>query len=131
MAVSIEDILLARAQQDEQGQMSTGTAGSIGATAGGILGMVVGQPVHNAGVLINKMNGRQPNRVKPGVRMAGGLVGAILGGALGAGARESMMSESPAARMLAKIQAQGELSYADQQQLENILADTYSNALGM
>lgn len=131
MAVSIEDILLARAQQDEQGQMSTGTAGSIGATAGGILGMVAGQPVHNAGVLINKMNGRQPNRVKPGVRMAGGLVGAILGGALGAGARESMMSESPAARMLAKIQAQGELSYADQQQLENILAETYSNSFGM
>ena len=131
MAVSIEDILLARAQQEEQGQMSTGTAGSIGATAGGILGMVAGQPVHNAGVLINKMNGRQPNRIKPGVRMAGGLVGAILGGALGAGARESMMSESPAARMLAKIQAQGELSYTDQQQLENILADTYSNTLGM
>ena len=131
MAVSIEDILLARAQQDEQGQMSTGTAGGIGATAGGILGMVAGQPVHNAGVLINKMNGRQPNIVKPGVRMAGGLVGAILGGALGAGARESMMSESPAARMLAKIQAQGELSYADQQQLENILAETYSNSLGM
>ena len=30
--------------------------------------------------------------------MAGGLVGAILGGGLGAGARQSMMSESPAAR---------------------------------
>jgi len=130
MAVSLEDILLARAQQDEQGQMGTGTAAGIGATAGSILGMVAGQPVHNAGVLINKMNGRQPNRVKPGVRMAGGLVGAVLGGALGAGAREAMMSESPAARMLAKIQVQGELSYADQQQLENILSETYSNIVG-
>jgi hypothetical protein len=130
MAVSIEDILLARAQQDEQGQMGTGTAAGIGATAGSILGMVAGQPVHNAGVLINKMSGRQPNRVKPGVRMAGGLVGAVLGGALGAGAREAMMSESPAARMLAKVQTQGELSYADQQQLEDILADTYSNIVG-
>ena len=130
MAVSIEDILLARAQQEEQGQMGTGTAAGIGATAGSILGMVAGQPVHNAGGLINKMNGQQPNRVKPGVRMAGGLVGAVLGGALGAGAREAMMSESPAARMLAKIQTQGELSYADQQQLEDILTDTYSNIVG-
>jgi len=130
MAVSLEDILIARAQQDGQGQMDAGTAAGIGATAGSILGMVAGQPVHNAGVLINKMNGRQPNRVKPGVRMAGGLVGAVLGGALGAGAREAMMSESPAARMLAKIQTQGELSYAEQQQLEDILADTYSNIVG-
>jgi hypothetical protein len=130
MAVSLEDILIARAQQDGQGQMDSGTAAGIGATAGSILGMVAGQPVHNAGVLINKMNGRQPNRVKPGVRMAGGLVGAVLGGALGAGAREAMMSESPAARMLAKIQTQGELSYAEQQQLEDILADTYSNIVG-
>ena len=32
------------------------------------------------------MPGKQPNRIKPGMRMAGGLVGAILGGALGAGA---------------------------------------------
>ena len=69
--------------------------------------------------------------MKPGARMAGGLTGAILGGALGAGARQAMVSESPAARMLAKVQTQGELSYADQQALENILADTYSNTLGM
>ena len=34
--------------------------------------------------------------------MAGGLTGAILGGALGAGTREVLMNESPAARMLAK-----------------------------
>ena len=130
MAVSIEDILLARAQVDEQGQMGTGTAAGIGATAGSILGMVAGQPVHNAGVLINKMNGRQPNRVKPGVRMAGGLVGAVLGGALGAGAREAMIAESPAARMLAKIQTEGTLSYADQQQLQDILTDAYSKNIG-
>ena len=77
------------------------------------------------------MKGRQPNPVKPGVRMAGGLVGAVLGGALGTGARQMMIAESPAARMLAKVQTTGELSYADQQALENILADTYSNTLGM
>ena len=131
MAVSIEDIILARAQQDEANRPGIGTAASLGATGGALLGMVAGQPVHNAGVLLNKMSGRQPNRVKPGMRMAGGLVGAVLGGALGAGAQQAMIQESPAARMLAKIQTTGELSYADQQALENILTDTYSNTLGM
>ena len=131
MAVSIEDILLARAQQDEANRPSTGTAASLGATGGALLGMIAGQPVHNAGVLINKMSGRQPNPIKPGVRMAGGLVGAVLGGALGAGTRQAVMQESPAARMLAKIQTEGELSYADEQALQNILADSYSNTLGM
>ena len=58
-------------------------------------------------------------------------VSGALGGALGAGAQQAMIQESPAARMLAKVQTQGELSYADQQALENILADTYSNTLGM
>ena len=131
MAVSIEDILLARAQQDEANRPGIGTAASLGATGGALLGMVAGSPVHNAGVLINKMSGRTANPIKPGMRMAGGLVGAVLGGALGAGAQQAMISESPAARMLAKIQTQGELNYADQQALENILADTYSNTLGM
>ena len=131
MAVSIEDILLARAQQDASNKSGPGTAASLGATGGALLGMLAGQPVHNAGVLINKMAGRQPNPVKPGVRMAGGLVGAVLGGALGAGAQQMMIQESPAARMLAKVQTQGELSYADQQALENILADTYNSTLGM
>ena len=131
MAVSIEDILLARAQQDEANRPSAGTAASLGATGGALLGMMAGQPVHNAGVLINKMSGRTANPVKPGMRMAGGLVGAVLGGALGAGAKQMMIQESPAARMLAKVQTQGELTYADQQALENILADTYSNTLGM
>jgi len=131
MAVSIEDILLARAQQDEASRPSAGTAASLGATGGALLGMMAGQPVHNAGVLINKMSGRKANPVKPGMRMAGGLVGAVLGGALGAGAQQMMIKESPAARMLAKVQTTGELSYADQQALENILADTYSNTLSM
>ena len=131
MAVSIEDILLARAQQDEANRPSAGQAAGVGAAGGALLGMMAGQPVHNAGVLLNKMSGRKANPVKPGMRMAGGLVGAVLGGALGAGAQQMMIQESPAARMLAKVQTTGELSYADQQALENILADTYSNTLSM
>ena len=69
------------------------------------------------------------SRLKPGYRMAGGLVGAILGGALGAGAREIMIAESPAARLLARAQVNGEMTAADEKMLEDILADTYSNTL--
>ena len=131
MAVSIEDILLARAQQDEASRPKLGVATSMGAAGGAALGVLAGQQAHAAGRLVNRVFNRTPNPVKPGMRMAGGLVGAILGGALGAGTRQAMIQESPAARMLAKVQTQGELSYADSQQLENILADTYSNTLGM
>jgi hypothetical protein len=69
-------------------------------------------------------------RVKPGVRMAGGLVGAVLGGALGTGAAQAMQQESPAARLLAKLQIDGDLSYADKEALESVLTDTYSNIVG-
>lgn len=131
MAVSIEDILLARAQQDEADRPKLGTATSIGAAGGAALGVLAGQQVHGAGRLVNRVLGHKANPVKPGFRMAGGLVGAILGGALGAGTRQMMINESPAARMLAKVQTEGDLSYADQQALQNILADTYSNTLGM
>ena len=131
MAVSIEDILLARAQQDEAERPKLGTATSLGAAGGAALGVLAGQQVHGAGRLVNRVLNNKPNPIKPGFRMAGGLVGAILGGALGAGTRQMMIQESPAARMLAKVQTEGELSYADEQALQNILADTYSNTLGM
>ncbi len=131
MAVSIEDILLARAQQDEADRPKLGTATSLGATGGAALGVLAGQQAHSAGQLVNRVFGNKANPVKPGFRMAGGLVGAILGGALGAGTRQMMIQESPAARMLAKVQTEGDLSYADEQALQNILADTYSNTLGM
>jgi hypothetical protein len=59
--------------------------------------------------------------------MAGGLVGAILGGGLGMGARQMMIQESPAANMLAKMQAQGTLNPLDRNQLQSVLKDIYNN----
>ena len=67
------------------------------------------------------------NAVKPGMRFAGGLVGAILGGGLGAGIRQATMQNSPAATLLAKIQTGQELTPVETQMLENELATTYSN----
>ena len=68
------------------------------------------------------------NKVRPGARMAGGLIGAMAGGALGAGTAELVKRESPAARLIAKIQTQnGRLTSSDAAQLQEMLTDTYSN----
>jgi len=143
MAVSIEDILLAKAAQDRANQPSQDAAIAAGAVLGSMGGVVAGaapQAVSDtlgAGrrVLSRVLggSGQKPmgQRLKPGYRMAGGLVGAILGGALGAGAREVMIQESPAARLLAKAQVQGELSASDEKLLTDIVADAYSNTIGM
>jgi hypothetical protein len=143
MAVSIEDILLARATADEANRPTTEQAVVAGAMLGSAGGVAIGSLPHAGSRMVGGArrfvdralggSGEVPlgNRLKPGYRMAGGLVGAVLGGALGAGARQAMISESPAARMLAKVQVNGELSPSDERILEDILADTYSNTLGM
>ena len=143
MAVSIEDILLAKAAADEANRPSTENAIVAGSLLGSLGGVAAGSIPHAAAEvagsgrrLVERVlggSGEKPMgaRVKPGYRMAGGLVGAILGGALGAGARELMIQESPAARMLARIQTSGEMTAADEKMLEDILADTYSNTLSM
>ena len=143
MAVSIEDILLARAAADEANRPTTEQAVIAGSLLGSLGGVAVGAPLHAGSELVGSArrllgrtvggNGQKPfgQRLKPGYRMAGGLVGAILGGGLGAGARELMIQESPAARLLARAQVNGEMTAADEKMLEDILADTYSNTLGM
>ncbi len=124
MAVSIEDILMARAQQEEEQRMDPATSMILGAGLGGTAGVTVGG-------MGRRLNADGSIQGKTGRRMAGGLVGLILGGGLGPVARESMVSESPAGRMLAKLQTQGTLSHKDASALQDILADTYSNTLGM
>ena len=144
MAVSIEDILLARAAADEANRPSNNQAITAGAILGSLGGVAAGAVPHTASKamggakrLVDRTlgtgSGEIPfgTRAKPGFRMAGGLVGAILGGALGAGARQLMIEESPAARLLARAQVNGEMTAADEKMLEDILADTYSNTLSM
>ena len=152
MAPSIEDILLARAQQKEEERLSPEAAAIIGAGLGSSLGVT---GLHKGGKLINNIkdglaagqgltrNGlaagqalaRSPgqvlrNAVKPGPRFAGGLVGAILGGALGVGTRELMIQESPEAQFLAKIQMGQELSNPEVMELERLLTTAYNNTIG-
>jgi uncharacterized protein YcfJ len=137
MASSIEDILLAKAMADAESQVDPAVAMGGGAALGASLGVLAGQPLHMMGNSINGVKnkiqasrglppvGRNPLRAGP--RMAGGLVGAILGGALGAGARQMMVQDSPAATILARMQAQGTLNPMDRQQLESVLKDIYNN----
>ena len=125
---SVEDMLLLAAQQNAAEQQ-TAQGIPIGAAAalGGIGGAALGSIPHNTGRLLNKMRGHTPNRLKPGMRMAGGLVGAMGAAAIGKAAQMAIMGgeEDPAARLLAKAQV-GDLSDADIYAIENILTDQYS-----
>ena len=108
MASSIEDILMAKAMADAESRPDPAAAMGGGAAVGGVLGALPG---------IGGVRGR----------MAGGLVGTILGGGLGLGARQVMVQESPAAAILAKMQAQGTLNPMDRNQLQSVLKDIYNN----
>jgi len=132
MASSIEDILMAKAMSDAENRIDPGVAMGGGAAVGAALGALGGQVPHRIGTIFD---GNKPlnttadigRAFRPGFRMAGGLVGAILGGGLGAGVRNMMVQESPAANMLAKMQAQGSLNPMDQAQLQSVLKNIYNN----
>ena len=103
---SVEEILMAKAMADAKNKPDPAVAMGTGAGLGTAGGMMMGRGVRG--------------------RLAGGLVGAILGGGLGMGVRQMMIEESPAANMLAKIQAQGNLNPMDRMQLQAVLKDIYN-----
>ena len=133
---SIEDILRQRAAQDAQErQESQQLGGTLGAIGGSVLGVAGGAVPHTVGNLLRPKAVKEGLGIlsagRPGFRMAGGLVGALLGGVAGAGMANTVKNSSPAGELLAKIQATGELSVQDQMALETILADSYNKGPGM
>ena len=140
MAASIQDALLLQAQQDAANRENNGLAITAGALAGSAFGAGLGKFPHRKGQgqLLQRIADRtqipmapgQPFALRPGARMAGGLVGAIAGGLLGAGIQNIMMRESPAARYLAKIQMGEPLSTREVAELEDVLTGTYNNIIG-
>ncbi|MDA7436442.1 hypothetical protein N8654_02030 [Synechococcus sp. AH-601-B19] len=150
MNPDIEQILLAQAAREaEQGPrlsdvvaLGAGGGAALGAALGGIphaMGNGVNRaldvmaPIHpmtrgTNGALAQAREAKPRGRMfKPGFRMAGGLVGTILGGGLGAAMQQEAVSEpSGAGALLAKIQATGEVTAEDEMRLESVLRDAYT-----
>ena len=124
--LSAQEALMMQAAYDEQDRLQAqNTAGLLGATGGGLMGIAGGALPH---AVLGKKGG-----IRPGFRAAGGLAGAIVGGALGAGMASIMKSESPSARLMGKLQAGGDIDDYDRMQIANELASIYNNPskLGM
>ena len=130
--LSPQEALLFQAVKEEQAnQQAAEMATGGGAVGGALLGAGIGAVPHGLGNALNNLRGVQKKSIgrtlRPGFRMAGGLTGMILGGGLGAGTA-ALMKESPAARLLGKIQAQGgDIDEADEIALSQMLGDIYSN----
>ena len=135
--LSPQEALMMQAAYDEQDRLQAqNTSGLLGAAGGGLMGAAAGSIPHKIGSAVNALKGNPATgmrAMKPGFRAAGGLTGAILGGALGAGMASIMKSESPAARLMGKLQAGGDIDEYDRVQLANELASIYNNPskLGM
>ena len=143
MAASIQDALLLRAQQDAANRENNGLAITAGALAGTAAGLTMGRGIHRGGQLANKLKDRLAaaegltrsagqrarEAATPGGRMAGGLLGLLGGGYLGAAAQSAFIGQSDAGRYLAKIQMGDPLSPSELGELEDILAGTYNNII--
>ena len=126
MNPDIEKLLLAKAAQEAEQQPSLGPSIALGAGGGAALGGLLGTPVHALGQGIGSLR-KTNGPLKPGARMAGGLVGMILGGGLGAAMQQQAVGEpGSAGALLAKIQSQGGMSVQDQVVLEQVLRDAYT-----
>ena len=139
--MNLEDILAAKAYEDARAAEDLlNPAITVGAGGGALAGILMGQPVHSVGKAVNAGKDalaarqglsavRKPMRaLKPGARMAGGLVGAIVGGGLGVGIQRAAAAQNPAADMLGRIATGGELSEHDKDRLALYVAESYKNA---
>ena len=138
---SIEEILAYKAAEkaaEGEGMRDLGTV--LGATGGSLLGMMAGIPVHKAGNAVNSIRDslaarqglsavRNPLKaLKPGYRMAGGLVGMIVGGGLGNAIAAQAVAENPASELLAKLQVNGDLDVHEKMELEKLVGSYYRGA---
>ena len=136
---SLEEILAYKAAERAQEGDAAQNAGTVLVLlALHYLVMMAGIPVHKTGNAINAAKSmlgstqgaaapRNPLKaLKPGYRMAGGLVGMIVGGGLlGNAIAAQAVAENPASELLAKLQVQGDLDTADKMALENLVSSYY------
>ena len=137
---SLEEILAYKAAEQAEQQPNAIMGGTVlGATGGSLLGMMSGIPVHKAGNAVNQIRDslaakqglsapRNPLKaLKPGYRMAGGLVGLALGGVLGGGIARQVTENNPAAQLLAKLQVTGELNAQEAAALQEMVSQYYGS----
>ena len=132
--LSLEEALLLKAAQEEtEKQQSIQAASILGGAGGALLGRMGGAVPHQIGRAVNALRPRhEVNRYKPGFRAAGGLTGAILGGALGAGTAALMKQNNRPAQLLGNIQAKGSISSEEEMELAKLLSELYTDqARGM
>ncbi len=122
----IQQVLLAQAAQEAEEGPRLGDMVALGSGTGAALGALTGVVPHAVGRGVGHLRGTN-RMLKPGARMAGGLVGLIVGGGLGAGLQMQNANEvGPAGALLAKIQSQGGLMPGDEARLEAVLRDAYT-----
>jgi len=138
----MEQVLLAQAARDAEKYPNNEAATYGGAALGGLVGVGAGDLLHMDGRLgeqiadvvnpiYKEVDGKKVKQkrgshaLKPGPRMAGGIIGAILGGALGPSIRNEMIQTSPSAALLAKAQT-GTMTQSDVIALQQEMAKTYS-----
>ena len=106
---TVSELLLEQAIRDAQEKPDPAVAMGVGATGGALIGALAGTPAHMLGLGVNRLKAglnpqknagqtiaqKMQGRIRPGFRAAGGLVGAITGGALGAGMANAMRQSSP------------------------------------
>ena len=128
---TLQDILYAKALADTQYRETDSTGMAVGALTGTALGAAAAPVTQLAPLKGGSRTSLAAARAgNVGRRLAGGLVGAIVGGALGEGVKRIAMNQSPAATMLARIQANGgAITRYDQAQLEAILREIYTKGM--
>ena len=130
----IEAILQAKIAEENQLAANAGNIAMVaGGGLGGIAGLDMGIATDEIGKRLRTMVGKPArpegliNRLKPGNRMAGGLVGLIVGRGLGKVIAQQAL-QTDAGSLLAKAQAQGgSLNEVDKQKLQNLMAEYYNS----
>ena len=120
----IEQLLLQASAERQQSVPPSELAMGAGAAVGGLAGVGIAQAPHMMGKAIGNIRGTS-HMLKPGLRMAGGLTAAIIGGGLGEAMRQQMLNNSPEAALLARYQA-GVPAPGDEIRLAEMLKAQYT-----